>query len=75
MRFYDLFGEKDDVDFYVKQAKKHGSTALEVGVGTARLAIYLAQSGIETWGLERTRIHLHVSYAISMGGLACSLKR
>jgi ubiquinone/menaquinone biosynthesis C-methylase UbiE len=52
MRFYDLFGEKDDVEFYVEQAKKHGLTALELGVGTARLAIHLAQAGIETWGLE-----------------------
>ena len=52
MRFYDLFGTKNDVDFYVKQAKKHGTTALEVGVGTARLAIHLAKAGIDTWGIE-----------------------
>lgn len=52
MRFYDLFGEKNDVEFYVGQAKKHGTTALELGVGTARLAIHLARAGIKTWGLE-----------------------
>ena len=51
-RFYDLFGEKDDIDFYVKQAKASGGNALEVGVGTARLAIHLARAGVDTWGVE-----------------------
>lgn len=51
-RFYDLFGEKDDVDFYVKQAKTSGGKALELGVGTARLAIHLARAGVDTWGVE-----------------------
>jgi ubiquinone/menaquinone biosynthesis C-methylase UbiE len=51
-RFYDLFGEKDDIDFYVEQAKSSGSKALELGIGTARLAIHLARAGIETWGIE-----------------------
>lgn len=51
-KFYDLFGEKDDVEFYVAQAKKHGGRALELGVGTARLAIRLARAGVETWGLD-----------------------
>lgn len=52
MRFYDIFGQKDDLNFYLKQAKKHGNKALEIGVGTGRLAIHLARAGIETWGLE-----------------------
>ena len=51
-RFYDLFGEKDDIDFYVKQAKTSGGKALELGVGTARLAIHLARAGVDTWGVE-----------------------
>jgi SAM-dependent methyltransferase len=50
--FYDLFGEKNDVNFYVEQAKAAGGKALELGVGTARLAKYLARAGIETWGVE-----------------------
>jgi ubiquinone/menaquinone biosynthesis C-methylase UbiE len=52
MLFYDFFGDKNDVDFYLGQAKKYGDKALEIGVGTGRLAIQLARSGIETWGLE-----------------------
>ena len=51
-RFYDLFSEKDDVEFYVSQAKKHGGRALELGVGTGRLAIQLARAGVETWGID-----------------------
>jgi SAM-dependent methyltransferase len=51
-KFYDLFGEKDDVEFYVAQARKRGGAALELGVGTARLAIQLARAGVETWGVD-----------------------
>jgi SAM-dependent methyltransferase len=51
-KFYDLFGEKDDVEFYVAQARKRGGSALELGVGTARLAIQLARAGVETWGID-----------------------
>ena len=54
-RFYDLFGEKDDVEFYVGQAKRCGGKALELGVGTARLAIRLARAGVETWGIDTSR--------------------
>jgi SAM-dependent methyltransferase len=52
MKFYDIFGEKDDLDFYLDQAMNPGNIALEIGVGTGRLAIELARAGIETWGLE-----------------------
>jgi len=54
-RFYDLFGEKDDVEFYVEQARRCGGKALELGVGTARLAIRLARAGVETWGIDTSR--------------------
>ena len=49
-RFYDLFGAKDDAPFYIELANRHGDKALELGVGTARLAIQLAREGVETWG-------------------------
>ncbi len=60
-RFYDLFGEKDDVEFYVEQAKRCGGKALELGVGTARLAIRLARAGVETWGIDTSRHMLKAS--------------
>jgi SAM-dependent methyltransferase len=60
-RFYDLFGEKDDVEFYVEQAKRGGGKALELGVGTARLAIHLARAGVETWGLDTSQHMLNAA--------------
>jgi SAM-dependent methyltransferase len=62
-RFYDLFGEKDDVEFYVAQAKKHGGRALELGVGTGRLAIQLARAGVETWGIDTSSHMLRAAEA------------
>jgi SAM-dependent methyltransferase len=53
-RFYDLFGAKDDVDFYRQLAHEHGDRALELGVGTARLAIELAGDGVEVWGIDNS---------------------
>ena len=60
-RFYDIFGEKDDVEFYVGQAKESGGKALELGVGTARLAIHLAHQGVETWGIDTSRHMLNAA--------------
>ena len=60
-RFYDLFGEKDDVEFYVEQARRSGGKALELGVGTARLAIHLARAGVETWGIDTSRHMLNAA--------------
>jgi len=53
-KFYDLFGDKDDASFYIDLARRHGGRALELGVGTARLAIQLARAGIETWGIDNS---------------------
>ncbi len=55
MKFYDLFGEKEDAPFYISLAEKHGKKALELGVGTARLATQLARSGIDVWGIDNSR--------------------
>lgn len=53
-RFYDLFGEKDDVDFYIELAHENGDRALELGVGTGRLALELARDGVEVWGIDNS---------------------
>jgi SAM-dependent methyltransferase len=62
-KFYDLFGEKDDVTFYLELAQEHGGSALELGVGTARLAIKLARSGVETWGMDNSSHMLRAARA------------
>jgi hypothetical protein len=53
-KFYDLFGVKDDARFYLELAHEKGDKALELGVGTARLAIQLAREGVETWGIDNS---------------------
>jgi SAM-dependent methyltransferase len=53
-KYYDLFGDKTDGPFYIGLARKHGGRALELGVGTARLAIQLAREGIEAWGIDNS---------------------
>ena len=53
-KYYDLFGAKDDETYYISLAKEHGGKALELGVGTARLAIQLAREGVETWGVDNS---------------------
>jgi len=53
-KYYDLFGAKDDGPFYIDLAQKRGGRALELGVGTARLAIQMARAGVETWGIDNS---------------------
>jgi len=57
-RFYDLFGAKNDAPFYIELAHNHGDKALELGVGTARLAIQLANAGVEVWGIDNSEYML-----------------
>ena len=45
-KFYDLFGSKNDLEFYKELALKSGNKALELGVGTARVALSLARAGL-----------------------------
>lgn len=62
-KFYDIFGAKDDARFYLDLALKHGGKALELGVGTGRLAIQLARSGVETWGIDNSPYMLRAAAA------------
>jgi SAM-dependent methyltransferase len=62
-KFYDHFGAKDDAQFYIELAHNHGDRTLELGVGTARLAIQLARDGIETWGIDNSRHMLNAAEA------------
>ncbi|HIJ64487.1 MAG TPA: class I SAM-dependent methyltransferase [Candidatus Hydrogenedentes bacterium] len=53
--FYDYYstGLEGDVAFYVEEAQKAGAPVLELGCGTGRTLIPVAQSGIEIVGLDR----------------------
>jgi SAM-dependent methyltransferase len=53
--FYDyyLLGLEGDVQFYVEEAQKAGSPVLEIGCGTGRILLPIAQSGISIVGLDR----------------------
>ncbi len=53
--FYDYYspGVEGDVQFYVEEAKKAGSSVLEVGCGTGRILLPIAESGITIVGVDR----------------------
>jgi len=60
-KFYDLFGSKNDLEFYRELALQSGSKALELGVGTARVAIWLAKAGITVVGIDNSVYMLEVA--------------
>jgi len=60
-KYYDLFASKDDIDFYKELAVKHGRKALELGVGTGRVAIELAKAGVTVWGIDNSEYMFNVA--------------
>lgn len=56
-KFYDLFGSKNDLGFYKELAVRSRGKALELGVGTARVAIPLARAGVTVVGLDNS-VHM-----------------
>ena len=54
--FYDYFelGQRGDTRFYVEEAQKAGAPVLELGCGTGRTLIPVAQAGIEVVGVDRS---------------------
>ncbi len=52
-QLYDLFASENDVAYYKELALQRGS-ALEIGVGTARVALELARAGVEVWGIDNS---------------------
>lgn len=45
----------EDVAFYVAEARKEGGPVVELGVGTGRIAIPIAQTGIHVIGVDSSR--------------------
>ncbi|MBN2413784.1 class I SAM-dependent methyltransferase [candidate division KSB1 bacterium] len=54
--FYDLeYDHKDDdLDFYLDLAQETGSPVLEIGAGTGRITIPLAEEGHTVWGVDNS---------------------
>ena len=60
-KYYDLFASRDDIEFYKELAFEHKRKALDVGVGTGRVAIELARAGVTVWGIDSSRYMLNVA--------------
>ena len=53
--WYDVFyatAGTEDVDFYVKVAKRSGGPVLEIGCGTGRVSLPIAEAGIDIVGVD-----------------------
>jgi SAM-dependent methyltransferase len=61
--FYDSYatGIEGDVPFYVHEAQQAGSPVLELGCGTGRLLIPIAEAGITIVGLDRAPAMLAIA--------------
>ena len=75
--YHDLFAGEDDVRFYAAVSRKAGPTALDLGVGTARLAIPIAKAGTRVVGIDSSMELLHVAHGkvTSTGGGVASRMR
>jgi SAM-dependent methyltransferase len=52
---YDILSQMtapDDLPFYQRMVGAHGSPVLELGCGTGRVLLALAEAGAEAWGVE-----------------------
>ncbi len=60
---FDLdFGDfADDVPLYENFARAADGPVLELGVGTGRVAIALAKSGLDVWGIDNSRAMLELA--------------
>ena len=62
-RLYDPWSRSvvEDVSFYVDEAVRSGGPVLELGVGTARIAVPIAVAGIEVVGVDLSEGMLDVA--------------
>ena len=61
--FYDLYstGEPGDLKFYMSQVQESGGPVLEIGCGTGRLIIPMAEAGVKVVGLDRSEAMLDLT--------------
>ncbi len=52
---------REDIDFYVDEAKRSGGPVVELGVGTGRIAIPIAQAGVDVIGVDSSEGMLAVA--------------
>ena len=59
----------EDIEFYVEEARRSGGPVVELAVGTGRIAVPIAQSGIAVIGVDSSAGMLEVAreYAASKG--------
>ncbi len=74
--FYDCFelGQPGDVRFYVEEAQRAGAPVLELGCGTGRTLIPVAQAGIDIVGLDRSPAMLSIANR-NVAGLSAQTQR
>jgi SAM-dependent methyltransferase len=60
--FYDscFQGVEGDVQFYIEEARKAGSPILEIGCGTGRILLPIAEAGMRVVGLDRSPTMLSI---------------
>jgi len=73
-RFYDLdhVDYVDDLDTYYQLARATGGPVLDVGTGTGRVSVYLAQRGVDVTGVDESEVMLE--RARSKAGKAARLR-
>ncbi len=60
-RYYDLFSERDDVEFFVSLAGEHGGPVLDVGCGAGRIAVEIARAGVHVDGFDLSEQMLRIA--------------
>lgn len=60
--YHDLFAREDDVLFYKALARQSGPRALDIGVGTGRLAIPVASVGSTVVGIDSSMELLNIAH-------------
>jgi SAM-dependent methyltransferase len=77
-RLYDPWSRSvvEDVSFYVDEAVRSGGPVLELGVGTARVAVPIAAAGIPVVGVDLSEGMLGVARErASLAGVALDLRQ
>jgi SAM-dependent methyltransferase len=68
--YHDMFARDDDGEFYKALARRSGPKALDIGVGTARIAIPIAGAGHTVVGIDSSMELLNIAHGkvSSIGG-------